>query len=84
MTGMKGSIVSAALAAIGIVAVVPARAGFVVSPANGNSYEVVADTASSWTQANAAAQAADGHLATITSATEDQFIDGRFPRPSCL
>lgn len=54
--------------------------GFVVFPTNGggngNSYEAVVDSASSWTQASAAARAAGGHLATLTSASEDQFVSG--------
>ena len=73
-------IVSAAVAVLPALLASSARAGFVVFPTdrggNGNSYEVVVDSTSSWTQANAAAQAAGGHLATLTSAPEDRFVSG--------
>ena len=76
MRRAKKWVVAATLSAAGVLAVNSARAGFVAFPSNGHSYEVVTDTSSSWTQADAAARAAGGHLITITSAAEDQFVNG--------
>ena len=75
MAGIKTITGWTALAGLTLFVAAPARAGFVVSPANGHSYEVIADSVSSWAQADAAAQAAGGHLVTITSADENQFVD---------
>ena len=44
------------VAVVGIFSAAPAWAGFVVFPSNGHSYEVVTDSASGWTQADAAAR----------------------------
>ena len=44
-------------------------------PFGGNSYDVVVDDQLSWTAAQSAAEAAGGHLATITSAAEQSFIE---------
>ena len=45
------------------------------SGGNGHTYRVVAKTGLiSWDSANAAAQAAGGYLATITSAAENAFV----------
>ena len=42
---------------------------------NGHFYEVVSDTAASWNQASDSAVIKGGHLATITSAAEQQFVE---------
>jgi hypothetical protein len=76
MTAIKKVIGTATLAVSATLMVPSAKAGFVVLPSNGHSYEVVTDSASGWTKADAAARAAGGHLVTITSAAEDQFVDG--------
>jgi hypothetical protein len=46
-----------------------------VTGPNGHSYDVIADPDASWSQANAAAAATGGHLVTITSATEQSFVE---------
>src|SRR4051794_23425523 len=44
---------------------------------NGHTYRLVfPDTNSSWTQAQAAARAAGGHLVTINSPAEQAFVEG--------
>ncbi len=43
---------------------------------NGHSYEVIRSAGINWNDANAAATAAGGYLATITSADEDAFVWG--------
>ena len=49
--------------------------GVSVWPENGHGYLVVSSLAPiTWTAANAAAQARGGHLATITSADEGEFV----------
>jgi T1SS-143 domain-containing protein len=51
----------------------PSGTGWTLDSANGHYYEVVGGNVS-WAQANAAAIAAGGYLATITSAAENAFI----------
>jgi len=52
-----------------------AQAAATYWPGNGHSYEVVlAPGAISWTQADAAAHAAGGYLATLTSDAENTFV----------
>jgi hypothetical protein len=46
----------------------------IASGGNGHTYRVVATSLISWNSANAAAQAAGGYLATITSSNENAFI----------
>jgi hypothetical protein len=46
---------------------------------NGNSYDFISvPDGISWTDAKAAAEAAGGHLATVTSAAENDFITAHF------
>ncbi len=47
---------------------------------NGHAYEAVRDSVT-WFEANTAAEAADGHLATITSSEENDFVFGLVDRP---
>jgi hypothetical protein len=65
---------------LGLVAVLPGEATPVQWPGNGHWYEVVSSPGISWADANAAASAAsylglEGHLATLTSAAEDAFVE---------
>ena len=63
-----------------------AGAASIMNPDNGHYYEAVARSAGiSWNAANAAAnarmfQGMHGHLATITSPAENDFIAKRFPQ----
>jgi hypothetical protein len=43
---------------------------------NGNTYDVIVDSAASWDAARASAKAAGGDLATIGSAAEQSFVEG--------
>lgn len=51
-----------------------AHAASVVFPENGHSYDVVLNSTISWTNAQSAAAASGGHLVTITSASEQSFV----------
>lgn len=78
---MSTRIASAAFCLLAPVAMTAgvSRAAFVEFPTSGggtgNSYEVVQDNATSHTDAVAAAVAAGGHLVTITSASEQSFVE---------
>ncbi|MCU1376962.1 MAG: hypothetical protein JWO68_4248, partial [Actinomycetia bacterium] len=56
----------------------PAGGDWVLNPANGHYYKVVADVENyvgfTWTQANGLAVATGGYLATVTSQAENKFI----------
>jgi hypothetical protein len=57
--------------------------GAVLWSGNGNHYDLVLDYRVSWSDARDAAEATDfmgvsGHLVTITSAAENQFISDNF------
>lgn len=54
-----------------------ADAAPILNPANGHYYDVI-NGSYTWAQANAAAQAMGGHLVTITSAQENQFLTTTF------
>jgi hypothetical protein len=55
----------------------------VASGGNGHTYRVVAKTSLiSWDSANAAAQAAGGYLATITSSAENAFVSSLIDDPA--
>ncbi|MDP6850067.1 MAG: lectin-like protein [Planctomycetota bacterium] len=54
----------------------PAVIGTVVSPINGHTYHLL--EASSWTDAEAAAVAMGGHLATVRSQAENDWIERTF------
>jgi PEP-CTERM motif len=61
-------------------AALSAEAVPVLNPANGHYYDVVPNGGIKWDDANAAAQASvflgvNGHLATLTSAAEDVFVN---------
>jgi hypothetical protein len=51
------------------------RAELVEWSNNGHLYEVLIDTEATWDQAKAQAEALGGHLVTITSAEEQEFIE---------
>ena len=51
-------------------------AGWSLNPSNGHIYEYVSASGISWSDAAAAALAAGGYLATITSAEEKSFVFG--------
>ncbi|GAB4040008.1 MAG: hypothetical protein Fur0014_10170 [Rubrivivax sp.] len=71
---------AAALAAFGGAAAVAAPVQWTIaSGGNGHWYEAVAASSITWEQAKAAAEAAGGHLATITSAGENSFIAALVP-----
>jgi len=53
----------------------PSPGGAASGTFQGNSYELVLDTTTSWTNAQSTAQVMGGYLVTITSAAEDQFVD---------
>lgn len=64
-----------ALAAIAITAPMAAVADPVVWDVNGNGYELIlAEGGITWADAEQAAEEMGGHLATITSAEENEFI----------
>lgn len=65
---MLGSVVWASVASAGPIQWTVASGG------NGHWYEAISAPNTSWTNAKAAAEAAGGHLATITSAAENAFI----------
>jgi hypothetical protein len=59
-----------------------ARAQTTVWPANGHAYRtVVVPGGISWTDARAAAEAAGGYLATVTSAAENDFVFALVDQP---
>ena len=56
-----------------------ADTGPIFNPANGHSYEAISVSGGiNWDDAKAAAEALGGHLATLTSAAENQFIVDNF------
>src|SRR5215213_3756365 len=77
-------IVASCIFAIGFcLCVSPASASIVFNPGNGSYYEAV-DHDQTWVQANAAAEATfymgrQGHLATITSQAEQDFVVNNVP-----
>ena len=54
----------------------PTNGKELVGTFQGHTYDILFDNASSWTQAEAVAKQRGGTLAAVTSAAEDQFIDG--------
>ncbi len=65
---------------MGMSSIVPALAVPVLNPANGHHYELISTTLS-WTDAKSEAEASifqgvNGHLVTITSGSEDAFVEG--------
>jgi hypothetical protein len=67
-----------------IILVLATRTEAIPSHWNGNSYELVLATDISWDDANAAANARGGHLATITSAEENAFVVSLAPYSTIL
>ena len=76
------------LAALFLLAGVRPAVAQVRNPANGHYYEAVLTANLTWTQAKAAAEArtfmgAQGHLATLTSAAENDFVYANLPTLNC-
>jgi hypothetical protein len=69
---------------LGLIVGLPAFAAPVLNPANGHYYDAAPSTTANWTDAKAAAEALshlglNGHLASITSQQEQEFIVANLP-----
>jgi hypothetical protein len=69
------------LALASLVGTQEARAGYIFNAANGHYYGLT-DTRLNWDQVEAQAIAAGGHLASITSQAEQEFLVNNFVIPS--
>jgi len=81
-------VVTFVVAMLGVASVTPVFAVPVLNPANGHHYELIS-TILSWTDAKSAAEASvfegvNGHLVTITSASENAFVEGLVPNNSIV
>ena len=81
-------VVTFVVAMLAIASVTPVFAVPVLNPANGHHYELIS-TILSWTDAKSAAEASvfqgvNGHLVTITSASENAFVEGLVPDNSIV